>query len=76
MDPAQLTTQAAQLPESFYTILGVVLIGQATLILTIVGVAFKIWGRFVINEALGKALHRRVDRLENKKYTADTDDEY
>lgn len=73
MDMAQITT-TAQLPDSFYTILGVLLISNLGVIVTVIGAAFRLVYKFAVLETKTKALHRRVDMLENKNYPADNED--
>lgn len=72
MEPA--VTQAAQIPDSFYTILGIIIITNLGVIVTIVGAAFRLVYKWAVLETKTKALHRRVDALEKKEYPADTDD--
>lgn len=75
MDPSQLATPAAQLPDSFYMILGVIIITNLGTIVTVVGAAFRVVYKFAVLETQTKALHRRLDLLEKKKYPTEEKDE-
>lgn len=66
-------TQPAQLPDSFYTILGVLLISNLGVIVTVIGAAFRLVYKFAVLQTQTKALHRRVDLLENKDYHTDNE---
>ncbi len=65
----------AEIPNSFYTILGLIIATNLGVIGTVIGFSFKIVYRAAVAETSLKALHRRLDRLENKKYSADECDD-
>lgn len=76
MDPSAVSVQAAALPDSFYTILGVLLISNLGLIVTIVGAAFRLVYKWAVLETTVKALHSRVDELQGlEKKRRATDNE-
>ena len=59
-------TQAA-LPDSVYTILGIIILTNLGVIVTVIGAAFRLVYKWAVLETTTKALHRRVDALEGKK---------
>lgn len=73
MDTATVITQTAQLPDSFYTILGVLLVSNLGVIVTVIGAAFRLVYKFAVLQTQTKALHRRVDMLEKKDYPSDNE---
>lgn len=74
MDATEAAVQAASLPDSFYTILGVLLISNLGVIVTVIGAAFRLVYKFAVLQTQTKALHRRVDLLEKKEYPSDNCD--
>lgn len=70
----EAAVQTASLPDSFYTILGVLLISNLGVIVTVIGAAFRLVYKFAVLQTQTKALHRRVDMLEKKQYPPDNDD--
>lgn len=72
MDSSQINT-AAQIPDSFYTILGIIIITNLGVIVTVVGAAFRLVYKWAVLETKTKALHRRVDALEKKEYPTDNE---
>lgn len=75
MDPAQLTQQAA-LPDSVYTILGIIILTNLGVIVTVVGAAFRLVYKWAVLETTTKALHRRVDALEKREAHADNGEDH
>ena len=67
--------QAAAIPDSVYTILGIIIITNLGVIVTVVGAAFRLVYKWAVLETKTKALHRRVDALEKKNYPTDNDGE-
>lgn len=65
----------AQLPDTVYYALGFLIITNLGTIVTIIGAAFRMVYKFAILEATTKALHRRLDVIENKKHETEGDDE-
>lgn len=65
--------QAAQIPDSVYTILGIIIITNLGVIVTIITAAFRLVYKWAVIETTTKALHRRVDALEKKKRPPDND---
>lgn len=63
----------AQLPDSFYTILGVIIVSNIGVIATVIGAAMRVVYKFAVLETKTNALHRRVDQIENKKTFGDED---
>lgn len=59
--------QTAQLPDSFYTILGVIIVSNLGVIVTMIGAAFRLVYKFAILEGKTDALHRRVDKIEDER---------
>lgn len=72
MDPVQ----AAQIPDSFYTILGIIIITNLGVIVTVIGAAFRVVYKFAVLETKTNALHRRVDGLEGRRNSTDERDEH
>jgi hypothetical protein len=66
-------TQAAQIPDSVYTILGIIILTNLGVIVTVIGAAFRLVYKWAVLETTTKALHRRVDALEKSKHPADND---
>lgn len=62
-----------QIPDSVYTVLGVIILTNLGVIVTVVGAAFKLVYKWAVLETTTKALHRRVDALE--KIAASTDNQ-
>lgn len=71
MDPVQ----AAQIPDSVYTILGIIILTNLGVIVTVIGAAFRVVYKFAVLETKTNALHRRVDDLQGRKYSAEERDE-
>lgn len=71
LDPTKVTADLAALPDSFYTILGVLLISNLGVIVTVIGAAFRLVYKFAVLETKVKALHRRQDDLEGRRYPTD-----
>ncbi len=67
-------TQAAQLPDSVYMILGVIIITNLGTIVTVIGAAFKVVYKFAVLETQTKALHRRLDAIEKHRSSSDNGD--
>ena len=74
-DVVAATQQAATLPDSVYTILGIIIITNLGVIVTVVGAAFRLVYKWAVLETTTKALHKRVDRLEKKQCPPDTEEE-
>lgn len=68
LDVLEQTSKAAQLPEAFYYVLGVIIITNIGTIVTVIGAAFRMVYKFAVLETQTKALHRRIDTLEKKQY--------
>lgn len=71
MDPVQ----AATIPDSVYTILGIIILTNLGVIVTVIGAAFRVVYKFAVLETQTKALHRRLDAVEKPKRSSDTEDE-
>lgn len=56
-------------------ILGVIIITNLGTIVTVIGAAFRVVYKFAVLETQTKALHRRLDILEKKKYPADNEED-
>ncbi len=76
LDEIQSTSKAAQLPDAFYYVLGVIIITNLGTIVTVIGAAFRMVYKFAVLETQTKALHRRIDSLEKKQYECDQEDEH
>lgn len=74
MDPV-ITQQAAQIPDSVYTILGIIILTNLGVIVTVIGAAFRVVYKFAVLETKTNALHRRVDDLQGRKISSERDDE-
>lgn len=74
MDATSLTTPAA-IPDSVYTILGIIILTNLGVIVTVIGAAFRVVYKFAVLETKTNALHRRVDGIENRRHSAERDDE-
>lgn len=74
MDPTPILETKAAIPESFYTILGVIIMTNLGVIVTVIGAAFRLVYKFAVLETKTKALHRRVDFLENRHPPADNEE--
>jgi len=61
----------ASLPNSVYTILGVIILTNLGVILTVIGFSFKMVYRAAVVETTLAALHRRVDKLDDNKYDSE-----
>lgn len=75
MDAGPLLETKAALPDSFYTILGVIIVTNLGVIVTVIGAAFRLVYKFAVLETKTKALHRRVDFLENRHSATDNESE-
>ncbi len=73
MDMPTPIAQHAELPPSVYYILGFLVLGNISTIVTILFAAFKVVYNYAVLQTQTKALHRRVDLLENKRHPADTE---
>lgn len=67
--------QAASIPDSFYTILGIIIITNLGVIVTVIGAAFRVVYKFAVLETKTNALHRRVDDLQGRRTSSERDDE-
>ena len=67
--------QAASIPDSVYTILGIIILTNLGVIVTVIGAAFRVVYKFAVLETKTNALHRRMDDLQNRKPSSDRDDE-
>lgn len=67
--------QAAQLPDSFYYALGVLIITNLGTVVTVIGAAFRVVYKFAVLETQTKALHRRLDAVENRHRSTEERDE-
>jgi hypothetical protein len=72
--PATELVQQAALPDSVYTILGIIILTNLGVIVTVMGAAFRLVYKWAVLETTTKALHRRVDALEKKELRADNED--
>ena len=68
-------SQAANIPDSVYTILGIIILTNLGVIVTVIGAAFRLVYKWAVLETTTKALHKRVDRLEKRDCPADDKDE-
>ena len=70
-----VTEAQVQIPESVYYVLGFIILTNLGTIATVLGAAFRVVYKFAVIETQTKALHKRLDALENKRYNADVEDE-
>lgn len=75
MDATPILETKAQIPDSFYTILGIIILTNLGTIITVIGAAFRIVYKFAVLETQTKALHRRLDHLEKKRRNAEEDED-
>jgi len=68
-----MSEHVAQIPDSVYYVVGVLIITNLGTIITIIGAAFRVVYKFAVVETQTKALHKRVDFLENKKHDNEGD---
>lgn len=73
MDPIPVA-QAAQIPDSVYTILGIIILTNLGVIVTVIGAAFRVVYKFAVLETKTNALHRRVDDLQGRPVYSERDE--
>lgn len=69
----QVETVQAALPDSVYYVLGALIIMNLGVIVTVIGAVFKVVYNYAVLTTTVKALHKRTDRLEGKRYSSDED---
>lgn len=74
MDASQIAT-TAQIPDSVYTILGIIILTNLGVIVTVIGAAFRVVYKFAVLETKTNALHRRMDDLQGRKLSTEEKDE-
>ena len=57
---------SAEIPTSVYVVVGALVLTNLGTIVTVIGAAFRVVYKFAVLETTAKALHKRVDKIENK----------